>query len=387
MTEQTGDETIRRWFAWARRAAVASSAICVVIGLSWSLRPSSMPFVGNARLYAEAVMPRPSIGPLLLLMGMIGVLAGVLFGCLPMPLLRMVAGGETAWLLIGCQGAGTIGALGYGAAYAVPLVAVVLAGLVVARSPRLRWPLVGVVVAVCLAGVVSGLLAPNTLGATYGSVVAVARANPFVGYVPMLLAAGVAWVAVLGLSSRSRLSASTGWVRRHRRLFAYGAALCSVPYGVARLLWLTPFQLESLLDLPGPPVQLDLRTRLWGVSLGLACLGGGVLITGLVSRWGEVFPHWLPWRAGRPVPVIMAAAPGFLVSAAFLAMTPTVVAGLVAAWPRSLLTAWILPFPAWGLLLSLAVWGYVAHRVGTPSVPVSSGTSAPPWRRTDWHSP
>lgn len=56
------------------------------------------------------------------------------------------------------------------------------------------------------------------------------------------------------------------------------------------------------------------RLRVFGILLGLAALGGAVLTLGLVSRWGEVFPAWLPGFRGRPVPVLAAVVPATLVA-------------------------------------------------------------------------
>jgi hypothetical protein len=43
---------------------------------------------------------------------------------------------------------------------------------------------------------------------------------------------------------------------------------------------------------------------LWWAGTGLAtvAVGGAVLTLGLVQRWGEVFPRWLPVLAGQRVP-------------------------------------------------------------------------------------
>jgi hypothetical protein len=55
---------------------------------------------------------------------------------------------------------------------------------------------------------------------------------------------------------------------------------------------------------------------LWWAGTGLAtvAVGGAVLTLGLVQRWGEVFPRWLPVLAGRRVPPVLAIVPAALVS-------------------------------------------------------------------------
>ena len=55
---------------------------------------------------------------------------------------------------------------------------------------------------------------------------------------------------------------------------------------------------------------------LWMAGAGLATLavGGAILTLGLVQRWGEIFPRWIPFLAGRRVPVWLAVVPASLVS-------------------------------------------------------------------------
>ena len=139
-----------------------------------------------------------------------------------------------------------------------------------------------------------------------------------------------------------------------------------LPYFLLRFLWLTPFQAESLLDLPGSPDTLDPAVRLWGVSLGAACLVGFVLTLGLIRPWGEVFPGWVPGASGRSVPVALAAVPGLVVAGAMLVEAPALLLSTIEDPPRSLVTVLVFPFPLWGPLLALATWGYVGHRLGAP---------------------
>ena len=40
-----------------------------------------------------------------------------------------------------------------------------------------------------------------------------------------------------------------------------------------------------------------------------------MLTIGLICRWGEIFPRWMPFLAGRPVPVLAAAGPGSFIAA------------------------------------------------------------------------
>jgi hypothetical protein len=40
--------------------------------------------------------------------------------------------------------------------------------------------------------------------------------------------------------------------------------------------------------------------------LGGLCVGGALLTLGLTHRWGEIFPGWLPFLAGKQVPPALA---------------------------------------------------------------------------------
>ncbi|WP_324649312.1 hypothetical protein [Georgenia sp. H159] len=107
-----------------------------------------------------------------------------------------------------------------------------------------------------------------------------------------------------------------------------------------------------------------------GVWLGTFALIGAVLTLGLVQRWGEVFPRWVPRLAGRPVPVAAAVVPAGLVAAvlvpAGLSMIRQVLGeaaqiDAIADWaafgPTFL-------WPLWGVALAVAALGYALRRRG-----------------------
>jgi hypothetical protein len=59
-----------------------------------------------------------------------------------------------------------------------------------------------------------------------------------------------------------------------------------------------------------------LATGLWwrGAALATLSIAGALLTLGLVRRWGEVFPRWVPSLAGKPVPRSLVIVPAALVS-------------------------------------------------------------------------
>lgn len=112
------------------------------------------------------------------------------------------------------------------------------------------------------------------------------------------------------------------------------------------------------------------RTGLWVAGAGLATFAvvGALLTLGLVQRWGEVLPGWVPVIGGRRVPPALATVPASAVSALL------VVAGLSmlrqaaaepAPWDPELWAAslpMVLVIPIWGVALAVATVGYSRRR-------------------------
>ncbi|MFH9425080.1 hypothetical protein [Streptomyces sp. NPDC017529] len=67
--------------------------------------------------------------------------------------------------------------------------------------------------------------------------------------------------------------------------------------------WVTACVLALLLpdysllaDMRATPGMLEI-----GLGLAVASTAGGLLTRGLIGRWGEVWPRWVWWKAGKPV--------------------------------------------------------------------------------------
>jgi hypothetical protein len=97
-------------------------------------------------------------------------------------------------------------------------------------------------------------------------------------------------------------------------------------------------------------------------GLGTVALCGAVLTLGLVQRWGEVFPHWLPRIGGTRVPLALVIVPAGLMSViitgaglTFVRLTLTDVFRLDADWAMS---GPMLLWPAWGVALAAATVAY-----------------------------
>ncbi|GAA3980880.1 hypothetical protein GCM10023085_73990 [Actinomadura viridis] len=115
------------------------------------------------------------------------------------------------------------------------------------------------------------------------------------------------------------------------------------------------------------------------ILLSLITEGFALLTLGLVRPWGEVFPRWIPFLGGRPVPVMAA-----VTAASLGAVAVMWICGAVAlSWNGSLgmtdpeapqgAAAWLMilcyvPALAWGPLLAVVTAAYYVRRRGlTPS--------------------
>ncbi|KGN31541.1 hypothetical protein N802_04000 [Knoellia sinensis KCTC 19936] len=345
-----------------KNLALAGTLLALAAGALWTLRPETVPYAGTSEVLLGTWLPQDRLGLPLLVASLLGTAALTAGSRLPRAAFGGVATAEAATLLVGYQGSATMPTFGYALAMCIPVLLVVVGALAIVRMPRWRVPLLGLTAGVVAAGAWSGVLTWSNVRSTLGAIVGKLADSPFFFANLATVAVGLAWVALLVTTFPGAVRRATGWVTRHRRGFTVGAILCAAPYGLARLMWLTPWPLENLLD-TSTRLELDDSTRLWGLMLGSACLLGAILTSGLISRWGEVFPRWIPGYAGRPVPVALAAVPGFTVATALLAGAPSMMAinidGTLQGWLVALL---VFPFAPWGILLGLAVWGYLGHR-------------------------
>jgi hypothetical protein len=108
---------------------------------------------------------------------------------------------------------------------------------------------------------------------------------------------------------------------------------------------------------------------LWvaGAALATVAVGGAILSLGLVQRWGEVFPRWLPFWGGRRVPPALAIVPASLVAVivteAGLMYVRLALAGHWAGEAKNWgAIAPELLWPIWGIALGLATLAYYIRR-------------------------
>jgi hypothetical protein len=141
------------------------------------------------------------------------------------------------------------------------------------------------------------------------------------------------------------------------------AWVAPLPYEVTRIAWYLGHPLgttdEFLRMMQQTPGMLEV-----GLGCAVASALGGVLTHGLVHRWGEAFPRWAPFRAGRPVPPALAVVPAAVVA---VVLVP---AGLMNLRADVTADTWGLTLPSvfwivWGAALGAAALAYHLRRRGT----------------------
>ncbi|OZM78360.1 hypothetical protein [Pseudonocardia sp. MH-G8] len=365
---RTGQVTLRperRRFPVPALAAVWS-AVTLALGLWWWLRPGSYPFApvaGEPSGTLLDVVPASAVPPVLVGAGLAGMGVAALAGT---GRARGVVGGTAVgWVLVfglAVPGLQPLTLIGYAMAMLGPpvLFATVLAG-------AWRWRGGPAAVAVfVLAGVVAWTtgLADAEVLVRYGAVITstVEKAAPS-AIMLFFLVGALVWAVLGARSVQGGAEQAPAWTRpeaaaRWGRAAVVVAVVCALPYGLHRLTWLTPRPLG--MDAAALAAQPEMR--LHGLLLGLAALAGAVLTSGLVARWGEVWPRWMPVVRGRRVPLAAAVVPGTLVAALFtVAAVPMI---LMSVRQGALWGLLVFPFPVWGPALGLAVLGYVLRRRG-----------------------
>jgi hypothetical protein len=156
------------------------------------------------------------------------------------------------------------------------------------------------------------------------------------------------------------------WVR----WTAHTVPLLTLPSG----LWRIAFGLGLPVGVTGE-VADDVPgwTTLYAIALSLFAEGLALLTLGLVQRWGEVVPRWVPRLGGRRIPVLVAAVPAALGAAALTwisvgsALGWNDPASAVEGFPEGgwaiLMTACYAPLLLWGPLLAVVTAAYVVRRV------------------------
>jgi hypothetical protein len=360
MTTQT---PLRRPTRLARMTVLAAflwSLLALPIGLWQLLDPATGPYSNDL---FEPTIPLPASVPDwlapagLVAAGLVGLLiARAKRGLWPLTALYAVVFGLLLTTI------SPISLAGYLCAFAIPIAAVVVPVLL-ARGAAARLTTAAVIAAVLVGLGVTGVVDyaavgefAKTLGAT------MAHLSGYFFTQLWTVAGGAIWAALtLQLLIMRRDGEPAAWLAPERavkwgRVASWIAFACALPYGLMRMTWLTPWPYM------GGPLgdDLPLATRVWGLLLGFAALGGGVLCLGLTQAWGERWPFWMLPLKGRPVPPMVAIVPGAIMAAMFTFMAVPMVA--LGIRQDALELAWAFPFYIWGPALGAATLAYAIRR-------------------------
>lgn len=162
-----------------------------------------------------------------------------------------------------------------------------------------------------------------------------------------------------------------GWSRpeaaaRWGRWAAWTAAVIPAVYALTRFAWAAGIPLGIS---AGFLEEMHETGLVWsGAGLGAFAMAGAVLTLGLVQRWGEVFPRWMPGLAGRRVPIRLATVPAtvvavFVTSAAIGFVTADGFRSMISG-DLSMATLPMVLWPFWGVALGAAALAYHLRRRG-----------------------
>lgn len=344
------------WQRWAPYAAVAWSLIYAALGLYWAVSGRGFPYVlGHVADFTT------------------GPVAGWF-------------GSDAAWIFVMMVG--------------VPAAVVGVAMLRGVRGRVLR--LIFITAGALLAGVLLLLMIEFTLliqlayipfivfnllrGAEFGQVFleGLIQSKWTIGHQLFCLTGGFLWLAAtLSYTRRSgdaclycgRRDGPEGWnspghAARWGRIAVYVAMVVPVIYALTRYAW----ALGIPLGMSAEYHRLGQERGEWisGLFLANFALVGGVLMLGLVQRWGEVFPRWMIGLAGRRVPIALAVIPASVMSVLFMVGGIAMWSGLgkmAAGAEETGQDLWIvggpvLLFPIWAVALAVAALGYYYRRRG-----------------------
>ena len=207
----------------------------------------------------------------------------------------------------------------------------------------------------------------------YGTVFTWALANQVCAVAGGLLIARAAirWHRRTAGSCEScgRSATTAGWATpegaaRWGRIVTYTAAIIPALYAVTRLAWLAGIPLGVTDDFLAEMQRTGIVYA--GAGLGAFALVGTVLTLGLVQRWGERFPRWIPFARGRRVPIRLATIPASLVAVFVWSASVSLFTGegSQALYDGTGLASRIpmMLWPVWAITLGLAAYAYHLRR-------------------------
>jgi hypothetical protein len=205
-----------------------------------------------------------------------------------------------------------------------------------------------------------------------------------------LVAGGVLVGGLANACGPRRESVAPGYrpVPRWARRWAYVAvALPVAGWAVPHGLWVLGVPLGISARKLGD-IQQNLSTAT-GVAITVVPPLAGLLVLGLVQRWGQQFPRWMPGLRGRRVPRLLAVVPAGIVAISLVTygvLSIAVFGGQLLAdglrWSQVradwAVIATLLVFLGWGVSLGVTTVGYLlATRPGRVLPPAPAAAQVP----------
>lgn len=178
----------------------------------------------------------------------------------------------------------------------------------------------------------------------------------------------------------------SGSTLRWGRWATYTAAALALPYPVVRIGWALgiPLGVDRLVGVFTVPERVGLVLLFGGLPVG-----GAVLTLGLLQRWSEVFPRWIPYLRGRRVPIWFAVVPAMWAAVVLVQAGSRMVVWTVSGASPITADTWGSGLPGlswlpWGLALCAATYAYYLRRRGPCR---RCGPVVPPAATADRHRP
>jgi hypothetical protein len=341
----------QRWPAWVGYAAAAWSLLYSALGMYWALGGAGFPFGREndpqAALSLLAGARAGTGAPVIAALGLVGAVIAV-------AMTRNV-------------GRGTLRA-------AMLAFAWIIAATLVLLIPDYRLLVAVAYAPIFLLGAPFGWPPANFFDVITWPVV-----NQFV-----CIAGGLCWAGAALAYQRQgrgacvtcgRTSESSHWTTpvaaaRWGRWATAVAVVIPLLYAATRWAWALGFPLGISEEL----FREGQATGMWwaGAALATVAIIGALLTLGLVQRWGEVFPRWIPFLAGRRVPPALAIVPASLVSilvttAGLMFVRLTLLGAIGESFTFVDAEDWAalapeLLWPLWGVALAAATLAYYYRR-------------------------
>ncbi|NIK60800.1 hypothetical protein [Kribbella shirazensis] len=167
-------------------------------------------------------------------------------------------------------------------------------------------------------------------------------------------------------------------VPRWAYLLAHAIPFLALPSGLWRLGLVFGSSMGLLDDAGRPAYLIGFGEKLYVVCLSIVSELVALTAVGLVSRWGEVAPRWIPFIGGRRVHPYAAIVPAVLGSLGLIAIwtygfrdafTDHFIPFSSTEW-KVLMIACYLPLNLWGPALLVVTWAYYRRRVSAIAVAV-----------------